>query len=79
MKKKILELEDEQSSWGMRGQSVYDPETEDELFSVHDLTERPEDATINRDLFDSADYLRAVRYGIELAKAGYDEVEYVSI
>ena len=79
MKKKILEIADKQSDWGMRKQSVYDPETDDELFSVYDLTEYPEDATINRDLFDADDYLRAVRYGIELAKEGYDEVEYISI
>ncbi len=79
MKKKILEIADKQSDWGMREQSVYDPETDDELFSVYDLTEYPEDVTINRDLFDADDYLRAVRYGIELAKEGYDEVEYISI
>lgn len=79
MKKKILEIADEQSEWGMREQTVYDPETDGELFSVHDLTECPEDATVNRGLFDAGDYLRAVRYGIELTKAGYDEVEYVSI
>lgn len=79
MKKKILEIADEQSEWGMREQSVYDPETDEELFCVYDLIECPEDATINRDLFDADDYLRAVRYGIELAKAGYDEVEYISI
>lgn len=68
MKKKILEIAEEQSqsNWGMREQLVYDPETNDELFNV-------------RDLFDAGDYLRAVRYGIELAKAGYDEVEYISI
>lgn len=77
--KKILEIADEQSEWGMREQTVYDPETDGELFSVHDLTECLEDATINRDLFNASDYLRAVRYGIELAKAGYDEVEYISI
>lgn len=31
MKKKILEIADKQSDWGMREQSVYDPETDDEL------------------------------------------------
>lgn len=31
MKKKILEIADEQSEWGMREQSVYDPETDEEL------------------------------------------------
>lgn len=78
MKKKILEIANIQSELGMREQSVYDTATDDEIFSVHDLTECPEDATINRKLFDASDFLRAVRYGIELAKAGYDEVEYVS-
>jgi hypothetical protein len=47
------------------------------LFSVSNLNECPEDAIIGRDLFDAHDYLKAVRYGIELAKQGYDEVEYV--
>ena len=47
------------------------------LFSVCNLNECPEDAIIGRDLFDADDYLKAVRYGIELAKQGYDEVEYV--
>ena len=79
MNKKILEIAEKQSDWGIREQSVYDPETDDELFNVCDLTECPEDATINRDLFNADDYLRAVRYGIDLAKAGYDQVEYVSI
>ena len=46
------------------------------LFSVCNLNECPEDAIISRDLFDANDYLKAVRYGIELAKQGYDEVEY---
>lgn len=69
MKKKILEIADEQNEWRVREQTVYDSETDGELFSVYDLTECP----------DADDYLRAVRYGIELAKAGYDEVEYISI
>lgn len=78
MRKKILKLADDQE-WGLREQTVYDPDTDGELFRVYDLTECPEDATIDRDLFDAGDYLRAVRYGIELAKEGYDEVEYISI
>ena len=47
------------------------------LFNVSNLNKCPEDAIIGRDLFDADDYLKAVRYGIELAKQGYDEVEYV--
>jgi hypothetical protein len=45
-------------------------------FSVSNLSECPEDAIIGRDLFDADDYLRAVKYGIALAKQGYDDVEY---
>lgn len=75
--KKILKLYQEQNRYeGTRYQDV-----SDELgikFSVYNLNECPEDAIIGRDLFDASDYLRAVRYGIELAKQGYDEVEYVS-
>lgn len=45
------------------------------LFSVSNLSECPEDAIIGRDLFDASDYIRAVRFGMELAKAGYDDIE----
>ena len=75
--KKLLELEVEHDDFGICAETVYD--NEKMLFSVYNLTEFPEDATISRDLFSAAQYLRAVRYGMELAKQGYDEVEYVSI
>lgn len=48
-------------------------------FSVHNLAECPEDAIIGRDLFDARDWLNAVKYGMELAKQGYDEIEYVTV
>ena len=75
--KKILKLYQEQN----RYEGTCYQDVSDELgikFSVYNLNECPEDAIIGRDLFDASDYLRAVRYGIELAKQGYDEVEYVS-
>lgn len=75
MKKKILKLETEFEDGYIVGERVYDGKKH--MFSVYDLTECPEDATIYRDLFNSADYLSAVQYGIELAKQGYDEVGYV--
>ena len=47
------------------------------LFSVSNLSECPEDAIIGRDLFDASDYINAVRFGMELAKNGYDDIEEV--
>ncbi len=73
--KKVLKLYVEEDRYeGVRYQEVSDElETK---FSVSDLSECPEDAIIGRDLFDADDYLRAVKYGIALAKQGYDDVEY---
>ena len=48
-------------------------------FSVHNLADCPEDAIIGRDLFDASDWIDAVKYGMELAKQGYDEIEVVTI
>jgi hypothetical protein len=74
--KKILKLYVEEDYYeGAIYESVRDGKKY--LFSVSNLNGRPEDAIISRDLFDAFDYLEAVRYGIELAKQGYDEVEYV--
>lgn len=74
--KKILKLYVEESYYeGITYEQVNDEEKA--LFRVCNLNECPEDAIIGRDLFDAHDYLKAVRYGIELAKQGYDEVEYV--
>ena len=73
--KKILRLYVEEDYYdGITYELVRDEETY--LFSVCNLNECPEDAMIGRDLFDAGDYLKAIRYGIELAKQGYDEVEY---
>ena len=75
--KKILKLETDFYDGYITGERVYDDSNQ--IFSVYNLTECPEDATIWRDLFSSSDYLSAVRYGIRLAKQGYDEVEYVEV
>lgn len=73
--KKILNLYVEESYYdGVAYEQVSDESKS--LFSVCNLNECPEDAIIGRDLFDANDYIEAVRYGIELAKQGYDEVEY---
>lgn len=74
--KKILKLYVEEHKYdGVIYQRVEDG---DKLcFSVANLDDCPEDAIIGRDLFDAYDYLKAVRYGMELAKQGYDSVEFV--
>lgn len=71
-KVKALALVDEEDDWGMRSQEVYDNGRQ--LFRVYDLTDCPEDAIIGRDLFNAHQWLRAVRYGMELAKQGYTSV-----
>jgi hypothetical protein len=78
--KKILELEVELSGNGVCKEQVFDTDDDNKLlFSVSNLDECPEDAIISRDLFNAGQYLSAIRYGIELAKQGYDAVEYVSV
>lgn len=73
MKKKILDLYEERNYYGPTYQEISDEENL--LFTVSNLNEYPEDATINRDLFSAQQYIKAVRYGIKLAKQGYDDVE----
>ena len=78
--KKILELEVERDDYGICSERVFDADNDDKLlFHAYNLDEHPEDAIISKDLFSAYQYLQAVRYGIELAKQGYDQVEYVSI
>lgn len=75
--KKILILETESDEFGVCEEKVYNGDNL--LFNVYNLIDYPEDALISRDLFSASQYLEAVRYGIELAKQGYDEVEYMNI
>ena len=49
-------------------------ENGNEIFSVWDLTDCPEDAIIGRNLFDADDYVRTLKRGMELAKRGYDNI-----
>lgn len=49
------------------------------LFHVNNLADCPEDAIIGRCLFDANDWVRAVEYGMGLAKQGYDEIRCVTI
>lgn len=45
------------------------------VFNAYDLDECPEDAIIGRDLFDGYDFIEAVKYGMELAREGYTDIE----
>lgn len=78
MKKKILNLKEEYEDGYTVEQKVFDSDTGVMMFNVYDLTDCPEDATINRCLFSAGQYLRAIRIGLRLASEGYDEVEFVS-
>lgn len=56
---------------------IYAQEVKDNfgtLFTVRNLNENLEDTIIRHDLFDANDYLKAVKYGIKLAKQGYTNV-----
>lgn len=48
-------------------------------YSVYDLTECPEDATLYRDLFSGWEYINALRLGMKIAKAGYDSITFEEV
>ena len=68
---KVVEHVDEYDD--IEWQEVYDEDGK-ELFSVRNLTDCPEDATIGRDLFSAGDFLSAVRLGMKLANYGYTDI-----
>ena len=55
-----------------KGEEVYDGDKL--LFDVYNLTDCPEDAIVGRSLFDSSNWIDAVRFGMELVRQGYDDV-----
>ena len=62
--------------WGdVYGHELNSPDSKKFKFSAYDLCECPEDATIDRDLFNGYDYLDAIRLGMELAREGYTSIE----
>lgn len=44
-------------------------------FRAYDLCECPEDATLNRSLFNGYEYISALELGMKLAQLGYDGIE----
>lgn len=69
-------VEDEDEYGEVFYQKLYDKEEQMAFFTVSNLNECPEDAIIGRDLFDAADYIKAVRRGIKLAKQGYTDASF---
>ena len=62
--------------WGdICGHELNSPDSKKFKFSVYDLCECPEDATIYRDLFNGYDYLNAIQLVMELAREGYTSIE----
>lgn len=62
--------------WGDAcGHKLNSPDSKEFGFTAYDLCECPEDATIDRDLFNGYDYLDAIRLGMELAREGYTSIE----
>ena len=67
-------------SWGdVRGHELDSSDSEKFAFTAYDLCECPEDATLDRDLFNGYDYLDAIRLGMELAREGYTSIEVTDI
>lgn len=50
-----------------------------QVFSVSNLSDCPEDAIIDRDLFSARDFIAAVKYGMRLAEAGYTSIDVVEV
>lgn len=46
-------------------------------FHVQNLWDCPEDACIGRDLFNAADFLEVVHFGMDLARKGYEDIEVI--
>ena len=46
----------------------------EEVFSVYNLNECPEDAIISRDLFNAWDFIKTIELGMKLAKEGYTKL-----
>lgn len=74
MKEFVVNFSDN-NNYESHAQKVWaDSEDEKIRFYVYDLTECPEDATIERDLFNGADFIHALQLGFDIAKRGYDKI-----
>lgn len=75
-----LQLHESVNEYGVpHYQNIFDMQEEENLFSVCDLCECPEDAMIVRDLFSADEYIEAVKLGMEIAQNGYTDIEVETI
>lgn len=69
----------DEDSYGIEvGHAIQNTTEEDGIevdFRAYDLWESPEDATLNRSLFNGYEYISALELGIKLAQLGYDSIE----
>ena len=69
----------DKDSYGIEvGHEIQNATEEDRIevgFRAYDLCEYPEDATLNRDLFNGYEYIEALELGMKLAQLGYDSIE----
>lgn len=76
VKKHVCNEEFDEYEGVVESQELLDPDDDMRLvFDVRNFTYCPEDAIVERGLFNASDYIKALNKGIELAKAGYDRVE----
>ena len=76
----ILELtiEEEVGTWDEVISQELNKQVDDIFisFNVNNLNERPEDAIIDRDLFDAYDYIKAIKLGMKLREKGYKDIKF---
>ena len=69
----------DEDSYGIEvGHEIQNATEEDGIkvdFRAYDLCECPEDATLNRSLFNGYEYISALKLGMKLAQLGYDSIE----
>lgn len=75
MGKKLKIKFSDNGSFDFRCQRVWSDDCKNIRYTVCDLYECPEDATIDRDLFSGDEYIEAIELGMDLAKEGYTEIE----
>lgn len=71
----VIKYSEDEDDYGFCRQRVWSDNKEEIIkFSVCDLCECPEDAKVNRDLFNAYDFIEAVKLGFRIAKRGYNEI-----
>nr|DAU16626.1 MAG TPA: hypothetical protein [Caudoviricetes sp.] len=72
----IYECEEE-DRWTIRGHSLIDGITGNVLEEEYNMEDCPEDAIIGRGLHHLDSFIDGIKFGIEIAKQGYEGIEEV--